>query len=334
MLLEPTDLASFAALMERTLRSYGLDSRAVLREAGVDLERLESPNDRIPIVRMNRVWELAIKATGDPCIGLVAGGFALPAHFHGVGLAWISSRTLYGALRRLARYHRVLTTGFEIRLVDEDNECLFGVVHPHDLRVAFETVDALFSAVVRFSREIAGEDCSPQRVDLQRSDPGRADAYEEAFHAPVAFGQAQDALVFHRALLEVPLLGGNEALAAQASEIAERYLAEFESTPNVKKVRSVLFDLLPSGRASQTVVARRLHVSVSTLQRNLRAEGTSYRYILDHTRKTLARRYLHERQYALSEIAFLLGFGDQAAFTKAFQRWTGVSPGKYLVEYG
>jgi AraC-like DNA-binding protein len=32
---------------------------------------------------------------------------------------------------------------------------------------------------------------------------------------------------------------------------------------------------------------------------------------------------------ALSEIAFLLGYSELSAFSRAFRRWTGVSPRDY-----
>jgi AraC-like DNA-binding protein len=329
MLLEPTNLASLAAVMERMLRSYGLDSRPLLREAGIDIESLEVPGARVPLARMVRLWELTLEATGDPCVGLATGRLARPAHFHGLGLAWISSRTIGGALRRVVRYHRVLSTAIDVRLVEEGPESILTLDHPAEVRLPAEGVDAFFSATVCMCREMANGDFSPLRVELERDDPGRPDAYAEIFRSPVAFSQARDALVLDREKLDRTVPGGNEALAAEAAAIAERYLADIESSPTVAKVRTALLELLPTGLAGQEEVARRINTSVSTLQRSLRAEGTSYREVVEQTRKTLALRHVRDNKYPLAEVAFLVGFADQASFSKAFRRWTGSPPGKY-----
>jgi AraC-like DNA-binding protein len=96
-------------------------------------------------------------------------------------------------------------------------------------------------------------------------------------------------------------------------------------------VREILLTLLPSGDTDQQAVARRLNRSVSALQRQLRAEGSTYRQVLDETRHSIALRLIREHQYSLGQIAYLLGFSDQANFSRAFKRWTGRPPTEYRV---
>ena len=119
-------------------------------------------------------------------------------HFHGLGLAWISSRTLHGGLSLVARYHRVISTAIEVHLTADRGRYRFEVTHPLEVRIAVEAVDAFFTVIVRFCREMAGEDFAPDRVELQREDSGRREAYAEVFRAPVLFARESDALVFDR----------------------------------------------------------------------------------------------------------------------------------------
>lgn len=76
-------------------------------------------------------------------------------------------------------------------------------------------------------------------------------------------------------------------------------------------------------------VASKLKVTRRTLQRRLQEEGTSHRRVLDELRRDLAVRLLDEGDLGIQEVAFVLGFSDQAAFHHAFVRWTGVAPGAY-----
>jgi len=60
------------------------------------------------------------------------------------------------------------------------------------------------------------------------------------------------------------------------------------------------------------------------------ATSTSYRDLLDATRRDLAIDYLRQGRYSLADVAFLLSFTDQANFTRAFRRWTGKTPRAFL----
>ena len=79
----------------------------------------------------------------------------------------------------------------------------------------------------------------------------------------------------------------------------------------------------------QARVARSLNRSASTLQRQLQAEGLSYRTLLDETRRSLAEEYLRDRKHSHAQIAYLVGFSDQSNFSRAFKRWTGSSPRQF-----
>jgi AraC-like DNA-binding protein len=67
-------------------------------------------------------------------------------------------------------------------------------------------------------------------------------------------------------------------------------------------------------------------MSARTLQRKLEAERSSFADVLDRTRRDFADIYVRDRQLALTEVAYLLGFSEASAFTRAFQRWHGVPP--------
>jgi len=155
--------------------------------------------------------------------------------------------------------------------------------------------------------------------------------YIDTFQAPVLWAKSENALYFDARVLAQPIPAGNEELATETGRIAERYLATLDPERVQDRVRKILLILLPSGEVDQEAVAKTLHRSVSSLQRQLRAEGASYRQILDETRVTLAQQFVREKRYSLGQIAYLLGFSDQANFSRAFKRWTGHTPTQFRV---
>jgi AraC-like DNA-binding protein len=70
-------------------------------------------------------------------------------------------------------------------------------------------------------------------------------------------------------------------------------------------------------------------MSRHTLYRHLKSEDMSFHDIVESARREKALQYLKKGKYSLSEIAFLLGFSELSAFSRAFKRWTGQSPGQY-----
>jgi AraC-like DNA-binding protein len=47
---------------------------------------------------------------------------------------------------------------------------------------------------------------------------------------------------------------------------------------------------------------------------------------LDQLRHKLALHYLKGKKISVNETAYLVGFSEPGAFSRAFKRWTGSSP--------
>ena len=133
----------------------------------------------------------------------------------------------------------------------------------------------------------------------------------------------------HLLHLEESLPGSIPDVATASDRIAENYIASLREGTVATAVRQMLVQMLPSGKVDQDAVAKRLYRSTSTLQRQLGAERTNYRHILDSTRRDLAQHYLKDGEYTQAQVAFLVGFADQSNFARAFKRWTGVTPSEY-----
>ena len=76
-------------------------------------------------------------------------------------------------------------------------------------------------------------------------------------------------------------------------------------------------------------VSSAMNISVSTLQRRLKDEGTSFQEVLEETRMCLSQTYLAEKNISTNEIAYLLGYKSPSQFFKCFKGWFGVTPKAY-----
>ena len=329
MFYEPSTLASLICLLSETLREeYGIDPAPLYAEAGIPLGTPESPQMRYPLSAIRKLWELSREATGDETIGLKTGFRAKPTLFYAFGYSWLASATLLGGMQRLTRYYKLLSTAsVDVRLTETADAYVLSADFPEESKSPpKEGIDCGMTALLTLCDIVAKKEIRPIRVQLTCPPTVHPDAYREALRAPIEFNAKVGAFYFDKDTLEAPLPGGAVDIAKATDKIAEHYIETLDPNKVASQVRRLLVSLLPSGKTDQNVVASRLNRSASTLQRQLQAEGLSYRNVLESTRRSLAEEYLNDHKHSHAQIAYLLGFSDQSNFSRAFKRWTTMSP--------
>ena len=332
MLHEPTTLASVARLIGETLRvGYDIDPDRIYSRLSIDPSLFAEPGTRLSFARMGKLWEAAVAATGDPMFGLEVGSRARPTDFYVLGHAWLASSTLYGAFSRLCRYRHVISTapGVDQLVPHEDGYDFTENFVESDLLPPRVARDGGYAALFGLCDAVTAEPVRPLRVALTVPVENASARYDELFQCPIEYGSDREHWIYSREAMQTPLTGSVPEVATAIDRIAERYIESLEEGEVSTAVRSLLVKLLPSGKTDQEAIAGRLYRSTSTLQRQLNAEGTSYRDVLESTRRELAEEYLKEGGLSKAEIAFMVGFSDQSNFARAFKRWTGMSPGEY-----
>lgn len=329
-----TALTSWARAIKRALEAAGCDAAALFREAGLDPRALDDPTARYPIENTTRLWRLAVAATGDSAFGLKVASSVTQTTFHALGYTLIASATLKEAFERVVRYFRIVTDAGELELRREGDAYHFLLKPPAGLQPADEAIDAFVSVFVRLCRAQAGRDFAPLRIDFRRPRPADVAAFERVLRAPLAFGAPVTRIVFAREPFERPLEGANPELARHNDAIVLRHLARLGKQNIRARVESALIERLSHGEPSQAEIARALHLSTRSLQRRLTEAGTSYKALLDETRRSLATSYLADPHYSVSEVTYLLGFSDTSSFSRAFRRWTGKAPSAHRARPG
>ena len=330
---EETTLNTWANALVRTLQVRGCDVDALLLRSGLDGAMLKDPNGRVPVSGMVRLWRLAVEETGDPCLGLKAAAFVQPATFHSLGLAMLASQNLGDALQRSARFSRIVSSAADI-VIERTPRGLKEVMRWRaGVPVVEEAIDLMMASTVKMGALLLGLDpqaAQPLELRLCRSaTPAMRAEFEAYFRCQIWFGADENSLLVPQEWVERPLPMANPQLARQNDLVVMEYLNRFDGTRLAEKVRAELISRLPAGEPPRAAVATALHLSEKTLQRRLKDEDTSYQQVLDEVRRDLAQQYLRENAVSVCEVTFRLGFSDQSSFTRAFRRWTGLTPGEF-----
>lgn len=148
------------------------------------------------------------------------------------------------------------------------------------------------------------------------------------FGVPLTFGSDMNAVQIDESMLPAKMPRTNRYVFGVLSERADALLKELESSKTVRgRVEGMLLPILHTGDASMQLIADRLGQSRQTLFRKLKSEGTTFEKVLDEMRHRLALEYLKGKKVSVNQAAYLVGFSDPTAFSRAFRRWTGTSPG-------
>jgi AraC-like DNA-binding protein len=201
----------------------------------------------------------------------------------------------------------------------------FGPDHP-----AFQTVEQFMVALmVRWTRYGAGPKWNPARVNLRSARVPCEAIRRLAGDAEVRCGQAATSIVFPSQQFSGPM----ERFPERGSAVWTRHrkrLARWDETEDLAgSLRVVLRAYLPDGSPNIEQAARLTGTSVRTLQRRLKEQGISYSQLLEDLRHDLAIFLLRDRSRRVTDIARELGYRDPAIFTRAFRRWTGLTPSQY-----
>jgi AraC family mar-sox-rob regulon transcriptional activator len=105
----------------------------------------------------------------------------------------------------------------------------------------------------------------------------------------------------------------------------------FSLSPTTHRVMQMLMtgDL---ARLRADSVAETLGISATTLRRRLRADHTSYQFLLDRARQYRCERSLQSRWLPGKCMADELGYLEINSFYRAFRRWTGITYSEYKLQ--
>jgi AraC-like DNA-binding protein len=314
----------------RALECLGHPVRDILDAAGVPSDVLDDPDGRIPHSRMMRLWDEALAASGDPDLGIHVAEAAPVESFEVHAYAFLSSPTPRDAYRRACRYQRLIHEATDLVFDEGDDEGVIRHALPGGFAVPRHPAESLAALWLRFGRLAAAKDWRPNRVRFAHEEPPETAEHRRVFMAPIEFASGVTALHVPNDVLDVTNPGADPGLTA----VLDRYAGGLlERSPRggtlTERVRARMLDGLEAGAPGAETIAEGLHMSVRSLHRGLRAEGTAFREVLDQLRHERATRLLADPRCSVSEVAFLLGFSENSSFSRAFKRWTGRSPAEY-----
>jgi AraC-like DNA-binding protein len=309
----------------------GADHAALMARAGLGPADLENPDSRLPFKTYITLMRAAQELCADPALALHFGEAVDLAELSIVGLIMNASATMGDAFAQMQRFGRLtletegLSAGPRFQITLRDGQ-MWMVDTRADPNAFPELTEGAFARLVCGPRRFLP---APHVLEVQVTHPAptyRAE-YERIFQCPVTFSSGWNAMRLDSRAATWPVALQPRYVFGVLTERADGLLQELQGQKTVRgQVEAVLLPLLHTGEVSADEVARALGYSRQTLFRKLKAEDATYQQVLDALRRRMALSYLTGAKVSVNETAYLVGFSEAAAFSRAFKRWTGKSP--------
>lgn len=310
------------------------DVQAGLAAAGLAPAILEGTADHVSAARFAGFIDEAARVAGEDFYGLDLGlGYDLRASGVAAYMC-LACATARESLRNACRYGAISDTSADYALTEAGDEAVFRLeTRSPQIRLSRHATEFKVALVVAACLTWVGPELRPReaRFAFVRTSPREA---ERRLGCPVRYGAEATGLVFGADQLELAPHSSDPYLLDLLERVAAACLAKRGAARDATRARveRLLIDALAKGTPTARQVAEALGISERTLARRLAAEGASFGQVLDEIRRDMALGYLEDPTISLAQIAFLLGYADQSAFSNAFRRWTGRSPSRFRAE--
>ena len=311
--------------------AQGVPPAQILGPLGIDPCILDDADAHVPFTWMQHVWTEAPRLTGDNAFGIHAAEFLAQKPGHLVDYLSAYCKTPRAVFELIQRYQRTLGSHTGLELVIDKPLARFGQPmgkqNPPRPRHFTEFVGAQW--ILRW-RERTTHPVELKRVTFTHTRPADIAELERVFGTNLEFGADASFIEFDASLLDMEFIGTDETLVRFLRGHADALLAQMTAADDqaviAARTRETLLRTPPGDLPGVDRVARTLGLSERSLQRKLQEEGTSFKDVLDDVRRQLALGYLTDPRHSISDVAFLVGFSETSAFSRAFRRWTNQAP--------
>jgi AraC-like DNA-binding protein len=277
-----------------------------------------------------KLWDRIRRETGDPIIGYRMALHASTKTFGALGQILPRCATVLEACRQTARYSALASQGAHMTVSRDAGSFTVVVALPH-LPAGEVSRTIIFWGLTNLSLiplRLAGVDVRPSAVACAFPAPAPADLRVLREKFPFTFDSTDNRVVFDRRAGDLAIPSADADLHSLLAETMDRHLAALGPAASFEQgMLTVLRGMMNGNMPTLASLSRRSGMSQRTLQRRLAESNTSFQRLLRQVLHEASDDLLAREDLSHGEIAFLLGYSEESAFSRAYRSWTGHPPG-------
>ena len=325
-------VAAYVQPLLEQAHSCGVALPALTLAAGLAPQALQPLPETLAAAAYVRLLDAGAALCADPHFGLHVGERFKLGSYSVYGLVLLSCSDVGQALQQTLRYEGLAHDLGRSALALQQGEAQYRW-HSHFPQASRHLAESVFAGIRVCADWLLGSPLPLRALRFAHAAPADDREHRRIFGLSVQFGATDNVACFDAAVLAQAVPHADASLypllRQHAEDLLQAKLRAQEDGDVLALVRATLVKSLAQDRAHLSQVAEALGWSTRSLQRRLQASGWRFADLLEHTRRELAQDYLRQGRYSLTDIAFLLGYQEQSAFSHAFKGWTGLSPGRF-----
>lgn len=320
-------LSAAATGLSEFIEKKGADVDRVFGISGIQPELLLSPTLSLQLPHYCEVLEQAARISQCDNFGLYFGNQFQPKSLGLIGYIALCSSTLENALQNLTSHFHLHQKDTLCQMIVKDQliQINYQVQHGAILsrRQDAELTIGMFMNIIR---EVLGSRYSPRAIHFEHPKPEFWQEHSKLFNAPVYFDHPCNSILLHKADLQIKMSQSDPLLLTMMIELLTRLNSDHYQQSLIDQVRAHIQLDLVNGEPNLEKVANDLKLTSCGLSRKLKNDHITFTQLIDQVRHELARNYINQKNLPISEVAFLLGYSEVSAFSRAFKRWFGCTP--------
>lgn len=323
--------ATFVQPIPEICTTRGCNPVKLFDAVGLNIHNMNDPSASLKVNDYGHLLQLCALKLEKPHFGLLVGSSLTPQMLGAFGLRLHYSQTMGDGLRFLEQHFRrvqqavdisIRQTGrtfiVKISLLDEH---VFGSSH---------LIETLLSLLVSWIRRCYRSSWEPIKVYFNSPLLEKPHDIKSYFGCPVIANSSFNGLEYTAESHNAQLQHSDPALCFVLEEYMEH---QIDLSQDAEDLKILVADAIAGNLESQELhvksIAKLLGFSPRTLQRRLDQENIKFSNLVSTVRHDTACKLLRLGSMSVSEVAFKTGYSDVSAFSRAFQKWEGVSPSQF-----
>jgi AraC-like DNA-binding protein len=321
-----SDIKTSAIVLPNTINTalrLGVDIQDIMRQLGISIDLDHITQSIIDLKQVHAIVTAVEKASGHPAIGLLSGDDFDFDYLPHLKAFIMSAHTLREAFESTLMIIKLEETKKVSSIKLEPDIALCAEDERHYSEMALACIKSLTNRIMR-------KTVAPQAVHFRHGQSEITPWYADFFGCSIVLNATENAIIYDRAIMDIPLPGRFTEIRQQAGNILNQQMTDSplqgglaEDLKRLLATHGYLFN------APIEQVARSLNMSTRTLQRRLAENVNSFAEIRDQIRFQLAAEALKSKRKSIEEIGDKLGFSDRHSFSRAFKRWSGLTPSTF-----
>lgn len=285
---------------------------------------------------LDGVFEVAADICDDANIGINSGIKMRSRQLGTLGILLSSANSMADMFNIHERYSQLISNATSQTYTPMgESLCMTLRVDPNIKQISRHRIEYSLSGWLQLAKWIVGDQLTIKELNLSYPQSSSHELICQHFNCEPNYNQKATQILFPLPDVENTLDNKNEhlrrVLEIEANEML-RYATRDSRNEDIviKAVKQYVRKNLSHGTPTLAQIAKHLSQSERSLQRRFQENATHFRQILDETRMEVVKQKILDDNVDLVELTFALGFGDQSSFQRAFKRWFGITPKKFM----